>query len=211
MLHDKDIREPLFFYLEDKFGKVRIFEEKNMGDSRADVVMVGADYIMGIEIKSDADSYARLDRQVKDYDLYFDYNYVVVGSTHAAGVKSHVPEHWGIISVELIDDKLDIYNVRNASLNPNCDIHKKIRFLWRPELAHIQELCGLYAYKTKSKDYVRDYLIESVDAAKLNMLISEELFERDYTTIGQDIKAYRQAQNPRKRVKKKRVSHRRRV
>ncbi len=211
MLHDKDIREPLFFYLEDKFGKVRIFEEKNMGDSRADVVMVGADYIMGIEIKSDADSYARLDRQVKDYDLYFDYNYVVVGSTHAVGVKSHVPEHWGIISVELIDDKLDIYNVRNASLNPNCDIYKKIRFLWRPELAHIQELCGLYAYKAKSKDYVRDYLIKSVDTARLNMLISDELFERDYTTIGQDIKAYRQAQNPGKRVKKKRGSHRRRV
>jgi hypothetical protein len=166
---------------------------------------------MGIEIKSDADSYARLDRQVKDYDLYFDYNYVVVGSTHATGVRNHVPEYWGIISVELIGDRVDIYNVRNASLNPQCDIHRKIRFLWRPELAHIQQLCGLYAYKTKSKDYVRNYLIDSVDEARLNMMISDELFERDYTTIGQEIKEYRQERNPKKKIRKKKLSRRRRV
>lgn len=34
---------------------------------------------VGIEIKSDADTYARLDRQVKDYDRYFDRNIIVVG------------------------------------------------------------------------------------------------------------------------------------
>ncbi len=44
----------------------------------------------------------------------------------------------------------------------------------------------------------------------LDMLISDELFERDYTTIGQDIKAYRQAQNPKKKIRKK-ISRRRRV
>lgn len=31
MLHDKDIREPLFEYLEETHGKIRIIEEKNMG------------------------------------------------------------------------------------------------------------------------------------------------------------------------------------
>ena len=39
-LHDKDIREPLFEFLEEVYGKVRILEEKTMGKSRADVVMV---------------------------------------------------------------------------------------------------------------------------------------------------------------------------
>ena len=40
MLKDKDIREPLFDFLEEQYGKVRIIEEKAMGKSRADVVMV---------------------------------------------------------------------------------------------------------------------------------------------------------------------------
>ena len=40
MTHDKDIREPLFDFLEEQYGKIRIIEEKTMGRSRADAVMV---------------------------------------------------------------------------------------------------------------------------------------------------------------------------
>lgn len=103
MLLDKDIREPLFDFLEERYGKVRILEEKTVGNSRADVVMVIPDKIVGIEIKSDADTYTRLESQVADYDLYFDQNIVVVGSTHAGHVAEHVPDYWGIISVEEYD------------------------------------------------------------------------------------------------------------
>ena len=91
MLYDKDIREPLFDFLEERYGKVRIIEEKQMGRSRADVIMVRPGNLTGIEIKSDADSYGRLARQVKDYDRYFDYNYVVVGSSHGRHIEEHVP------------------------------------------------------------------------------------------------------------------------
>ena len=52
MLLDKDIREPLFEFLEERYGKVRILEEKTVGHSRADVVMVIPEKIVGIEIKS---------------------------------------------------------------------------------------------------------------------------------------------------------------
>ena len=72
MLLDKDIREPLFEFLEERYGKVRILEEKTVGSSRADVVMVIPDKIVGIEIKSDADTYTRLERQVADYDLWWE-------------------------------------------------------------------------------------------------------------------------------------------
>lgn len=57
MLYDKDIREPLFDFLEERYGKIRILEEKQMGKSRADIVMVLPNTIAGIEIKSDADTY----------------------------------------------------------------------------------------------------------------------------------------------------------
>ena len=40
MLYDKDIREPLAFYLEELYGKNRVLEEQVMGQSRADLVMV---------------------------------------------------------------------------------------------------------------------------------------------------------------------------
>ena len=126
MLYDKDIREPLAFYLEEIYGKNRILEEQVMGQSRADMVMVVHDALYGIEIKSDADSYARLDRQVKDYNLYYDYDLVVVGTRHAAHIKEHVPEWWGIITVEQVGDQVDFYMLREPQSNPQMDWNCKI-------------------------------------------------------------------------------------
>ena len=42
MLYDKDIREPLAFYLEEIYGKNRILEEQVMGQSRAEKSMAAA-------------------------------------------------------------------------------------------------------------------------------------------------------------------------
>ena len=82
ILHDSDIREPLFDYLEERLGKIRILEEKRTGRARADVVMVTEHALCGIEIKSDNDSYTRLAGQVKNYDLYYDYNIVTTIHRH---------------------------------------------------------------------------------------------------------------------------------
>ncbi len=191
MLYDKDIREPLFDFLEERFEKIRIIEEKQMGRSRADVVAVLPDGICGIEIKSDADTYARLDRQVKDYDRYFDKNYIVAGTSHALHVKEHVPDYWGIITVEQDEDKPDFYVMREAAANPKVDWKRKLSLLWRPELAHIQEVNRLPRYREKSKNFVIEKLLLKVSKEKLSRQISEELFERDYTTIAEEIGQYR--------------------
>ena len=137
MLYDKDIREPLFEFLDGLYPKDRIIEEKEMGHSRADVVMVTPEIVYGIEIKSDADSYARLERQVRDYDRYYDCNYAVVGTTHAYHISEHVPEWWGIITVELEDGYPDFYVLRKPGRNPTLDWKKKMSMVWRTELAHI--------------------------------------------------------------------------
>ena len=62
ILHDADIRDDLCIYLEEKYGQVRFFDELSMGKSRADIVMVTEEELIGIEIKSDADTYDRLSR-----------------------------------------------------------------------------------------------------------------------------------------------------
>ena len=92
ILYDRDIREPLFEFLELQFGKIRILEEKTTGRARADVVMITPQLLYGIEIKSDADTYARLNRQVKNYNWYYDRNIIVAGTSHASHVAEHVPD-----------------------------------------------------------------------------------------------------------------------
>lgn len=191
MLYDKDIREPLFDFLEETYGKIRIIEEKQMGCSRADVVMVMPSALCGIEIKSDADTYARLSRQVRDYNQYYDYNYIVAGTSHAGHVAEHVPEWWGIITVELQEGRVDFYLLREPKENPKVNWNRKMSLLWRPELAHIQELNKLPKYKEKSKSFVIEKILLKVEKEKLREQISEELFERDYNEIEEKIKKYR--------------------
>lgn len=211
MLLDKDIREPLFEFLEERYGKVRVLEEKTVGSSRADVVMVVPEKLVGIEIKSDADSYTRLERQVADYDLYFDANIVVVGSTHAGHVAEHVPKHWGIISVEQAKAGIDFYVLREMQENPNADILRTIRILWRPELASIQTKYGLPQYKNKSKEFVRQIIVERLSADIVHAEISEALFERDYELMLEQIQEFRREQAAKrgKTVRKKRKKYRR--
>lgn len=204
MLRDKDIREPLFDFLEEWLGKIRIIEEKQMGKSRADLVMVQPDSLAGIEIKSDADSYARLQRQVKDYDSYFDLNYAVVGTSHALHIEEHVPDWWGIITVDEVDGCADFYVLRMPKQNPKVDWKKKLGLLWRPELVHIQERNGLPKYRDKNKQFVIGKILEKVPKELLARQISDELFERDYNEIAEMIQEYRKERAGKNHVRKTR-------
>lgn len=197
-LHDRDIREPLFEFLEDSFGKIRILEEKTMGRSRADIVMVTPENLCGIEIKSDADSYVRLAGQVKDYDNYYDRNIIVVGSSHALHVEEHVPEYWGIITVEDTGEGLDFYMLRAARDNPKRYMKRKLSLLWRPELFEIQTKMDMPKYKDKSKDFVIEKIAslipDRISEEELNSLISSILFERDYNTVNETLREYRKGE-----------------
>ncbi len=204
MLYDKDIREPLFDFLEEEYGKVRILEEKRTGRARADVVMITEDALFGIEIKSDADTYVRLAGQVRNYNLYYDYNYVVVGSSHGKHIEEHVPDFWGIITVEETEGGADFYLLRKPEEPKKITDAKwkrKLGILWRPELAHLQEINHMARYKEKSKKFVIEKILEKVPRELLQKQICEELFERDYTTIEDTIRTYKEEQNKNKKGK----------
>jgi len=194
ILRDADIREPLFAYLENRFGVIRILEEKTMGKSRADVLMVKEDGLYGIEIKSDADTYARLKQQVRDYDRYYDYNYVVIGTTHVKHIEEHVPVYWGILVADKEGLEIDFYEYRAPVKNPKVKWKWKITVLWRIELAHIQERNHLPKYKQKSKKFVQEKVLEKLDENTLQKEFIHELFERDYQLIEEEIRLYKEHQ-----------------
>ena len=111
-----------------------------------------------------------------------------------------------ILEVEPVDEEIDFYVLRKPHLNIKMEMEKKLELLWRPELVHIQQQTQMPAYKERSKAFVREKIIEKVPAPVLQQLISQELFERDYTTILEEINAFRAAnhQKPRRSTRKRR-------
>ena len=65
-MQDKDIRKILIEYLKIKHKNYRIYQEKSIGSSVCDVMLV-TDKLIGFEIKSDSDNYDRLKQQVEEY------------------------------------------------------------------------------------------------------------------------------------------------
>lgn len=178
-MNDSAIRRVIFDYLEENAGKIRIFEESPIKSSRCDFYTV-TDRLTGYEIKSDADSYARLAGQIKNYELFFDENYLVVGRTHEASAKKKIPEHWGLISISDEDEGFVVSVIREASENPKCKRKNQICKLWNSEITAILRRNGLHIYGGKSKSFRADVMIKSISDEKLREEICRELFERDY-------------------------------
>ena len=95
------------------------------------------------------------------------------------------------VTVEEVDGVPDFYEYRRPGNNPKMKWKHKMSILWRPELAHIQELNGMPKYKERSKDFVVDKILLKVPEDVLRVQMCNELFERDYTTIGETISNYK--------------------
>lgn len=182
-LSDKQIREPLYQYVEENSpGRSRIFEEFEIASSRADLLVVTDGALTGYEIKSDLDSYQRLKTQVKDYNRYCDYCYAVVGSSHQKGVRTHIPETRGILAVSVDGGgKFNVELIRQATVNPKAALINKLSLLWRRELVRISHRNGLGKCSRMDKREIRRYLLKHIGSYKLMSELTEELFERDYT------------------------------
>ena len=98
---------------------------------------------------------------------------------------------WGIITAEEADNSIDFYMYRKMQANKGVSLKKQLSLLWRPELAHIQNLNGMAKYKEKSKKFVIEKIGEKIPAEILKPQMSEELFERDYNLIAEQIREFR--------------------
>lgn len=188
MLYDREMRDPLCYYLEDRFGKVRILDEVPIGHARADLMLTLPMELIGIEIKSNMDTYDRLKRQVRNYDLYFDRNYAAVGSRHAVHIFEHIPAHWGVLCIREEHGNAVVTELRPATAGParkNRPMNQ-LSFLWKRELFHILDANRLPKYRGQSKPFIREKLLGRIAWESLKQAICEELFERDYTVEDPD-------------------------
>lgn len=197
---DKEMREPLFDFLEEFYGKIRIFEEKNAGGSRADVIGVIDGSLIGFEIKSDSDFYTRLKTQTRDYDKFCDINFLVIGKSHERNADKYIPPYWGIICIYKENEEIKTEMLQIPGRNPLVSMKKQIEFLWRPELYQIQKWNQMPEYKQKSKQFVREKILEKVPEEVLKRQMTDLLFERDYEILLEEIQRVKMEKRRKKRI-----------
>ena len=177
-MKDKEIRSVLIEYLKNEYEKARIYQEKSIGNSICDLMLV-ADRLIGFEIKSDEDNYERLQGQIASYNKFFDKNYIVVGKSHVNSIQEKVPADWGVFCIEQTNIKL----VREAKKNKQVDRKSQLSTLWAVELKNLLLKNGLPLYAQKPKAYIIDRILDSVEEKRLGEQIAGELLSRDYSVF----------------------------
>ncbi len=173
------LRDALCEFLEEKYGKIRFLEEKNIGKVRADMIAVLPNGLCGIEIKSHSDSYSRLANQIKGYDRFCDFSYLAAGSIHTRAAE-HIPAEWGVISMT-VRGGVTFSVEREPLQNKKDPLNAQLSLLWRNELADILSAEKLPKYTGKSKKFIIDTLLARIPHDRLKLRLCDALFERDYT------------------------------
>ena len=180
-LNDKDIRKIIYDSFSHGKDENRIIEEFPMGDSRADMLLVTKTKLIGLEIKSDRDSFVRLERQIKDYEKFFDTNYLVVGTYHVEEALRTVPAHWGIYEVyETGDGTYAMEVVRSASMALKDNTEEKLYLLWRNELMKIVRDYRLAKGNLQRKDKMISKITRGLTVPVIQSEICSALINREY-------------------------------
>ncbi|MCR5733843.1 MAG: sce7726 family protein [Lachnospiraceae bacterium] len=194
-LDDPSMREILFDTIEREYEALheplRVFEELVIGKSRADAIIVTKDLILGYEIKSDRDSLSRLQKQVKNYDRFCDYCYVVTGIHYLEKIEDEVPNHWGIYDILEDDDgglHLEVYRKaqKNPAERPLTKLKNQMNLLWRMELMEMIRSNGIRGYSRKNKHKLRDLIVEKIGKEESKRLTCYALLNRDYSVFKEE-------------------------
>lgn len=180
-LNDKDIRRIIYDSFSESKEETRILEEFPMGDSRADMLLVTRTKLIGLEIKSDRDSFVRLERQIRDYEKFFDTNYLVVGTYHVEEALRTVPAHWGIYEVyETEDGSYVMELVRGAGMALKDNTEEKLYLLWRNELMRIVRDYRLAKGNLQRKDKMISKIVRGLTVPVIQSEICSALLHREY-------------------------------
>ncbi|MDD5899335.1 MAG: sce7726 family protein [Lachnospiraceae bacterium] len=180
-LNDKDIRKVIYNSFSGSREETRILEEFSMGDSRADMLLVTKTKLIGLEIKSDRDSFERLARQIQDYERFFDTNYLVVGTYHVEEALRTVPAHWGIYEVYENGDGIYVMEcVRGSSMTLKDNTEEKLYLLWRNELMRIVRDYRLAKGNLQRKDKMICKIVRGLSQPVIQTEICNALLAREY-------------------------------
>ncbi len=139
-LYKNEIANTLFYEKHSPY-EACMLNEFRVGQCRADVVILNGTSTV-YEIKSQFDSFARLDTQINAYRDIFDYIYVVTSENQANNLLKKLPEMVGIMSIS--DDK-SINTLRESSSNKK-NIRPNVLFDSLRKNEYLEIINNLYGY-----------------------------------------------------------------
>lgn len=150
---------------------------------RLDAMMI-ADRITGFELKSEADSLARLPRQIHTYGAVAERAVLVVAPRHLQAGLAAAPAWWSVWAAIDGIDGVKLRQVQRGKLNPGINLLAVLSFLPRETiLAELQrrgrrELSGLRIDELRAEMYRSVPRAQLLNVARTHMLARKDWHRR---------------------------------
>lgn len=165
-----------------KSSKALVFDELGLMHARAriDIAVINGS-IHGYEIKSEADTLRRFDRQLAIYATCLQKLTVVCAERHLTELYSLTPKWCGILLVvKGPRSGLDFISVRKPEKNPGLDKLKLAHLLWRPEVIDLlSRLDAPRALLKKSRVDMYDFVAKQMSASEIIDYVRECFISRE--------------------------------
>ena len=155
------------------------------GTRRIDMALVNGE-LAGYEIKSDADTLARLSGQAKAYGNVLDRAILVTTERHLDDALTMLPDWWGITVAYSQRSNICLGIFRDPKLNDNHDSFSLAQLLWREEALGELRIRGMgRGLSNKARHYVWNALVDAVLVNELRSIVRTRLKARPEWPGGQ--------------------------
>jgi hypothetical protein len=122
----------------------RVVDEMEIccGDARVDIAVINGK-LHGFEIKSEADTLARLQGQILAYNQVFDTMTIICGENHLSSIIKLIPEWWGIYSASVSFGKVELTKHRCTEINNSVSGLALAQLLWKSEMVVLLADAGI--------------------------------------------------------------------
>ena len=122
----------------------RIVDEMEIccGDARVDIAVINGK-LHGFEIKSEADTLARLQGQISAYNQVFDTMTIICGENHLGSIVKMIPEWWGIYVAKINFGNIELTRFRCAEINQTVSGLALAQLLWKSEMLVLLAEAGI--------------------------------------------------------------------
>jgi len=178
---EREIRDRLLAQLAERNTSGDLIAEEfrlDTGSFRIDVMQLGID-LVGYEIKSEQDTFARLANQLHAYNRVFDHLHLVCGPRHVDEAIRLLPSWWGILRADrLKDGSVTLTPLRPSKRNDRQEAFSLASLLWRDEALAVLQSANLTAPKKASSHLLWEQLASAVPFDHLRQAVVDTLSQR---------------------------------
>jgi hypothetical protein len=182
-IEEHEIRSALIALLDAaRHGDCKVLEEFRIerGGSRVDVLVIDEE-LVGYEIKSDKDTFARFSNQIHAYNRVFDRINLVCGSTLSDHAVNVIPPWWGIVIASRDSTGTICLTVkRAASANPKQDAFSLASLLWKEEAIAVLSSAEASAPKKASAHTLWDCMAKSLTVEAIRTVVAKSILKRQH-------------------------------